>query len=139
MANSDGIQSRPPYLNAWEVKAVSSCKLDASRPRGQYTKELAGRGERFVGGCVHSDGSAAFPLTDEHRMLLQIRDTLYEGNWNDFLRDLNARAQNRPHVFEIVPTSPEMKSTIAHHLALIEQMRNWETDHDCVLRANPAA
>jgi len=86
-----------------------------------------------------TDQAREFPLTDEHRMLLQIRDTLYEGNWNDFLRDLNARAQGHAHVYEIVPTSPEMKTTIVHHVALIEQMRDWEADHDCVLHANPAA
>jgi hypothetical protein len=86
-----------------------------------------------------TDQDRAFPITDEHRMLLQIRDTLYEGNWNDFLRDLYARAQSRPHVFEIVAPSAEAKSTIAHHVALIEQMRNWEADHDCVLRAGSTA
>lgn len=72
-------------------------------------------------------------------MLIQIRDTLYEGNWNDFLRDLNARAQDRPHVFETVAPSAETKSTIAHHVAMIEQMRAWETDHDCVLHTGSTA
>jgi hypothetical protein len=86
-----------------------------------------------------ADHERSFPLTDEHRMLLQIRDTLYEGNWNDFLRDLHACAQGRPHVFEIVAPSAETKSTIAHHVAMIEQMHDWEADHDCVLHAHPAA
>lgn len=86
-----------------------------------------------------TDQDRTFPLTDEHRMLLQIRDTLYEGNWNDFLRDLNARAQDLPHVFEIGAPSAETKSTIAHHVVMIEQMRNWEADHDCVLHAGSTA
>ena len=30
-------------------------------------------------------------LTDEHRMLLRMRDTLYEGSWDDFAHDLRAK------------------------------------------------
>ena len=67
-----------------------------------------------------------FPLTDEHRMLLRIRDTLYEGNWEDFIRDLTAKSEGKPHVFETVPASPEMKATIDRHLRLIRDMRSWE-------------
>ena len=71
----------------------------------------------------------AFQLSDEHRMLLRIRDTLYEGNWEDFVEDLRARAEERPHVFETVPRSPEMKATIENHLAMIDAMRAWEAQH----------
>jgi hypothetical protein len=78
-------------------------------------------------------GGTEFPLTAEHRMLLRIRDTLYEGNWDDFEADLRARVEDRPHVFETVATSPEMKATIAHHLTMIAAMREWEADHDCTL------
>lgn len=67
-----------------------------------------------------------FPLTEQHRMLLNMRDTLYESSWADFERDLHARAENHPHVFETVPTSPEMKATIGTHLAMIDDMRRWE-------------
>lgn len=77
-----------------------------------------------------------FPLTADHRMLLQMRDTLYEGSWEDFLHDLRARAESRPHVFDVVPASPEMKDTIAGHIAMIERMREWELRHDCTLRAD---
>jgi hypothetical protein len=70
--------------------------------------------------------SSTFPLTEEHRMLLRVRDTLYEGSWEDFIRDLRARSQGRPHVFETIPTSPHMTRTIANHLELIEQMAEWE-------------
>ncbi len=65
-------------------------------------------------------------LTDEQRMLVRMRDTLYEGNWDDFARDLEARASGGRHVFETVPTSPAMKNTIAHHLSLISEMAGWE-------------
>lgn len=73
------------------------------------------------------------PLTPEQRMLLQMRDTLYEGNWDDFLADLNARADNRPHVFATVPASADMRATIAHHLALIADMQRWEREHQRTL------
>lgn len=71
----------------------------------------------------------AYPLSSEQQMLLHIRDTLYEGNWDDFVRDLESRAQGRPHVFETVPQSPTMNATIAGHLELIRDMRAWETQH----------
>ena len=74
-----------------------------------------------------------FPLTDEHRMLLHIRDTLYEGSWEDFMRDLQARAVDKPHVFETIPRSPAMKAAIAHHLTLIDKMQAWEARHQRTL------
>ncbi len=71
-------------------------------------------------------------------MLLQIRDTLYEGSWEDFVTDLRRRAEGRPHVFATVPTSPTMPATIAHHLGLITQMQAWEQHHGRPLRADTA-
>ena len=73
-----------------------------------------------------SGGSAVFRLTADHRMLLRIRDTLYEGSWEDFVHDLRARLQGEPHVFETVPVSEAMRSTIADHLRLIDEMWVWE-------------
>ena len=66
-------------------------------------------------------------------MLLRMRDTLYEGSWEDFERDLRARAEGQPHVFETVPTSPELRATIGIHLTMIDQMRTWESEHGDVL------
>jgi hypothetical protein len=68
-------------------------------------------------------------LTDEQRMLVQIRDTLYEGSWDDFLSDLSARAEGRPHVFSLANASPELKTTIQRHVDLIENLRSWEREH----------
>ena len=65
-------------------------------------------------------------LTNEHRMLLRMRDTLYDGAWEDFNRDLRARIDGKPHVFQTVPTSAAMRDTIAHHLVLIAEMDEWE-------------
>ena len=61
-------------------------------------------------------------------MLLQMRDTLYEGSWADFTSDLQARGANKPHVFDVVPASAAVKSTIENHLAMIEAMQHWEQE-----------
>ena len=85
-------------------------------------------------GPTDGSGGDEFDLTAEHRMLLRIRDTLYEGSWGDFVEDLRSRAEDRAHVFETVPASPEMKTTIATHLVMIEAMREWETQHQRMLK-----
>lgn len=100
---------------------------------------------RSAGGVKNGAGSTmsgnlnnvddAFSLTADCRMLVQIRDTLYEGSWEDFERDLRARAAGRPHVFETIPETPGFEATIAHHLDLIEKMRAWETQHQRILTA----
>lgn len=76
-----------------------------------------------------------YPLSEGERMLLQMRDTLYEGNWDDFLHDLQARAADQPHVFVTVRTSPHMKATIRQHIEQIEAMRRWETQRGRPLSA----
>ena len=82
-----------------------------------------------------ADVPGEFVLTDEHRMLLDIRDTLYEGSWEDFKRDLEARRRSQPHVFDTVPDSPQMLQTIREHLLLIGEMWNWEKTHGTTLRS----
>jgi len=85
---------------------------------------------------TNGSGGDEFDLTAEHSMLLRIRDTLYEGSWEDFVEDLRSRLQDRPHVFETVPASPEMKTTIATHLGMIEAMEKWEAQHERALKAD---
>ena len=84
-------------------------------------------------GLAESSDGTTLALTPDHKMLLQMRKTLYEGSWADFKRDLAARLDNKPHVFEIVPASPEMRSTIESHLRLIEEMEAWELAYDKTL------
>jgi hypothetical protein len=72
------------------------------------------------------DSARALDWSPDHRMLVEIRDTLYEGSWEDFLHDLRAKADRRPRVFDTTPDSPQMQETVADHLRLIEQIRNWE-------------
>jgi len=59
-------------------------------------------------------------------MLLQVRELLYEGNWDDFEQDLRARLAGMPHVFDTIPDTPGMKATITRHLALIDRLRQAE-------------
>lgn len=75
-------------------------------------------------------------LSDEQRMLLRMRDTLYEGSWEDFTRDLRARADHEPHVFDTIPDTPGLDTTIRHHLDLISAMQQWEKEHRQVLHAS---
>ena len=76
-----------------------------------------------------SNAEQGLKLTEEQRMLIQIRDTLYEGSWDDFLCDLSARSEGRPHVFSLNCASPELKTTIEHHVTLIDELREWEREH----------
>ena len=66
-------------------------------------------------------------------MLLDVRDTLYEGSWDDFVRDLEARLHGRPHVFEVVPDAPGFGQTIRNHLHLIDELKTWEQTHQITL------
>ncbi len=86
-----------------------------------------------------ADTPVGIVLTDDHRMLLNIRDTLYEGSWSDFRHDLEARCNEKPHVFETVPESPHMLKVIRYHLQLIAQMSDWELNCGAILRGNMEA
>ena len=76
-------------------------------------------------------------LSAEQRMLLDIRDTLYDGSWEDFIRDLQARLDGQPHVFDIVPDSPGFADTIRSHLGIVEQLQTWEQETGRTLHSRP--
>ncbi len=84
-----------------------------------------------------SKGLESPNFADDRQMLIQVRDTLYEGSWEDFVRDLKARLEGRPYVFEIDPPSPSLKATIETHLRLIEELKTWERTHGKTLKADP--
>lgn len=81
------------------------------------------------------NSSHEYPLSEEHRMLLRMRDTLYEGSWHDFVRDLRARADHEPHVFDTIPDTPGLEITIRRHLDLITHMQSWEQTKGRLLQA----
>ena len=66
------------------------------------------------------------PLSDEERMLIRLRDELYEGSWDQFVDDLKARLAGKPHIFEIGPVSDRLKETINNHLRMIDRLRALE-------------
>lgn len=64
--------------------------------------------------------------TEDAHMLVLLRDELYEGNWDDFVQDLQDRLSGKPHVFDLAPASPSLQETIRYHLALIQELRQLE-------------
>ncbi len=40
-------------------------------------------------------------LSPEEKILVIIRDELYEGNWDEMLEDLEARLEGRPYVLKL--------------------------------------
>ena len=69
-------------------------------------------------------------------MLLDLRDVLYDGSWEDFRHDLQARQESRPHVFDVVRPSPRLKKTIEQHLRVIDELERWERTHRRRLRGD---
>jgi len=65
-------------------------------------------------------------LSEEERMLLKLRDELYEGSWEQFVMDLKARLAGEPYVFEIGSSSDRLKETINHHLSIITKLKEVE-------------
>lgn len=68
----------------------------------------------------------AYALSEDEQMLLLVRDELYEGNWDDFVQDLQDRLSGRPHLFDIQPASARLQDTIRQHLRMIERLRELE-------------
>ena len=75
-------------------------------------------------------------LTEEQRMLIDLRDVLYEGCWEDFRNDLQARQESRPYVFDVVPTSSRLQETIQRHLQVIDELEQWEKRYKRLLKRN---
>lgn len=66
-------------------------------------------------------------LTGEERTLLVIRDELYGGQWEEMLKDLDARLQAKPYVFKLA-------SRIEDDIVRIRKMRDFETEHNTNLK-----
>ena len=58
-------------------------------------------------------------LEPHERVLLDLKDQLYEGSWERILGDLRARMENKPYLFKL-------SQTISRDLAAIERMRSYE-------------
>jgi len=58
-------------------------------------------------------------LTDEDKMLLRLREELYEGRWDAMLADLNDRLGGKPYIFRLA-------SRIQDDIARVERLSRFE-------------
>ena len=58
-------------------------------------------------------------LEPYERVLLDLKDQLYEGSWERILADLRARLDNKPYIYKL-------SQTIARDVAAIERMKSYE-------------
>ena len=65
-------------------------------------------------------------LSPEERMLIMLRDELYEGSWDDMIADLKNRLEGKPYVFKLA-------SRIEADLARIERLKNFEEKNNVSL------
>ena len=66
-------------------------------------------------------------MTSEEQTLLVIRDELYSGQWNEMLKDLEARLQAKPYVFKLA-------TRIEDDIVRIRKLREFERKHDLNLK-----
>jgi len=66
-------------------------------------------------------------LSSGERLLLLLRDELYEGDWENVLGDLRDRLENRPYVFKL-------SSKIEADVVAIEKLSNYEKENGINLR-----
>ena len=61
-------------------------------------------------------------LESYERVLLDLKDQLYEGSWTRILEDLKARLDGKPYVYKL-------SQTISRDVAAIERMKAYEIRH----------
>ena len=62
-------------------------------------------------------------LTDEDKMLIRLRQELYEGRWDAMLADLNDRLHGRPYIFKLA-------SRIQDDIARVQRLSKFERDRN---------
>ncbi len=61
-------------------------------------------------------------MTGEQRMLVVLKRELYEGSWDEMVRDLKARLEGRPYIFKLA-------HRIVDDLDRIDLLRAFEQEH----------
>ena len=61
-------------------------------------------------------------LTADERMLVTLRDDLYGGSWDQMLKDLKDRLNNKPYIFKLV-------NRIQDDITRIEKLGDYEKKH----------
>lgn len=72
---------------------------------------MAGSHEKFVAG-----------LTADERMLITMRDELYDGSWEQMLKDLKDRLKGKPYIFKLV-------NRIQDDMQRIDKLSEYEKKH----------
>ncbi len=62
-------------------------------------------------------------ILPEERMLIRIRDELYEGSWETMRHDLENRLAGKPYIFKLV-------SRIEHDLESVSLLAQFERQHN---------
>ena len=58
-------------------------------------------------------------MEPHERVLLELKDHLYEGSWERILEDLRARLDNKPYIYKL-------SQRITRDVAAIERMKAYE-------------
>lgn len=61
-------------------------------------------------------------MEPHERVLVELKEKLYEGSWERILADLRARVSGQPYIYKL-------SQTIARDIAAIERMRAYELRH----------
>jgi hypothetical protein len=61
-------------------------------------------------------------LGEEHRMLVILKEQLYDGSWEPMLNDLRNRLAGKPYIFKLV-------NRIKDDIERIEQLQRFEAEH----------
>ena len=61
-------------------------------------------------------------LSGDERMLVSLGDELYEGSWDQMLKDLKDRLEGKPYIFKLV-------NRISADIQRIEKLREYEKKH----------
>jgi len=64
----------------------------------------------------------AAQLSGDERMLVSLRDELYEGSWDQMMKDLKDRLEGKPYIFKLV-------NRISADIQRIEKLREYEKKH----------
>ena len=61
-------------------------------------------------------------LSPDERMLVTLRDDLYGGSWDQMMKDLKDRLNNKPYIFKLV-------NRIQDDIARIGKLGDYEKKH----------
>jgi hypothetical protein len=80
------------------------------------------------GGLTLPPGEFLLQLQTHERVLLELRERLYEGSWDRVLRDLRARLNGEPYIYKL-------SQTISRDIQAIKRLQAYEARHDVDLAA----